>query len=77
MDTAKKRSEALQKRIERTKADAHERVVKRGVMDFPADEEMMKQILDIARDKKLPAGLMVRSWVAERLIIEMSKLSDS
>jgi hypothetical protein len=74
MATVPKRSEALQKRIEKTKADARQRVVKRGIMHFRADEEMMDQLLKVAQFKKLPVGSMVRSWVAEKLRKEITLL---
>ena len=67
MATASKRTKTLQKRIEKTKNDARERVVKRGIMHFRCDEEMMGQLLDVAAYHKLPVGSMVRSWVAEKL----------
>lgn len=67
MAISRKRSEALQKRIEKTKSDARDRVIKRGIMHFRADEDMMSELLQVAQYKKLPAGSMVRSWVSERL----------
>lgn len=74
MRIAKGRSPALQKRIERTKTEARKEAIKRGIMHFRADEEMMEQLLKVADYKKLPTGSMVRSWVAERLRREHSRL---
>jgi len=74
MSTKTKGSAALQKRIERTKLEARERVIKRGIMHFRCDEEMMDQLLQVAQYKKLPVGSMVRSWVAEKLRVEYAHL---
>lgn len=63
----KKRDRQLQDKINKTKAAARTRVVKRGIMHFRADEEMMDQLLKVAEYKKLPVSSMVRSWVAEKL----------
>lgn len=74
VDTNKQKSEALQKRIEKTKSDARSRVIKRGLMHFRADEEMMEQLMEVAQYKKLPVSSMVRSWVAEHLRKELAKI---
>jgi hypothetical protein len=74
MTTRGKHSVTLQKRIEKTKAEARSRVVKRGIMHFRCDEEMMDQLLQVAQYKKLPVGSMVRSWVAEKLRVEYAHL---
>ena len=74
MSTSDKQSETLQKRIEKTKTEARLRVVKRGIMHFRCDEEMMDQLLQVAQYKKLPVGSMVRSWVAEKLRVEFARL---
>ena len=69
-----KYSTVSRKRIEKTKAEARSRVVKRGIMHFRCDEEMMEQLLQVAHYKKLPVGSMVRSWVAEKLRPEFAAL---
>lgn len=74
MATEKKKAEELQKRIAKTKGEARERVVKRGLMHFRADEEMMEQLMAVAAYKKLPVSSMVRSWVAEQLRKEFAKI---
>jgi hypothetical protein len=42
-------------------------VVERGIMQFRADEEVMDALLRLADYKRIPAGVMVRAWVVERL----------
>ena len=74
MTETKDRSKVLQKRIEKTKSAARRRIVKRGIMHFQCDEEMMEQLLQVAQYKKLPVGSMVRSWVAEKLRKEHSAI---
>ncbi len=70
----RKRPPELQKRIERTKEEARNQVLKRGIMHFRADEEKMDQLLKIAQYKKLPVGSMVQSWVSEKLRHEYNHL---
>lgn len=77
MTTAGKHSEALKKRIEKTKSEARTRVIKRGIMHFRCDEEMMEQLLQVAHYKKLPVGSMVRSWVAEKLRQEFPLIKNA
>jgi hypothetical protein len=76
MTEIKDHSKSLQKRIEKTKAAARSRVIKRGIMHFRCDEEMMEQLLQVAQYKKLPVGSMVRSWVAEKLRKEHPAISN-
>lgn len=60
-------SEKSRKMLEQAKAEAHERVVKRGLIQFRADEELVDQLLQIADYKKIPVSVLVRSWVAEHV----------
>lgn len=53
--------------LEKAKDEAHERVVKRGLIQFRADEELVDQLLKIADFKKIPVSVLVRSWVAEHV----------
>jgi hypothetical protein len=61
------------KRLDMLKLEARQRVVKRGIVQFRADEEMMEQLLTLADYKKIPVGVLVRSWVADSLRREMPK----
>lgn len=76
MATVNRRSNSLQKRIEKTKVDARKRVIKRGILHFRCDEEMMDHLLKVAHYRKLPVGSMVRSWVADRLRKEISMIGE-
>lgn len=60
-------SEKARKMLEQAKKDAHERVVKRGLIQFRAEEELVDQLLQIADHKKIPVSVLVRSWVAEHV----------
>ncbi len=51
--------------LDRARAEARERIVKRGIIQFRADEELVDQLLQIADHRKIPVGVLVRSWVAE------------
>jgi hypothetical protein len=54
-------------RAAKTQAAARQRVIKRGIVQFRADEEIMDLLLRIAMHKRIPYGVMCRAWVVERL----------
>ncbi len=62
-----KRSAETQKRFEQGRAAARSRVIDRGVVAFRADPEMMEMLLRVSEHKRIPYGVMARSWVMERL----------
>ena len=55
------------------KADARERVVERGLLQFRADSETVKAVLLAADSRNMPVGAMLREWVQERLFVETGK----
>ncbi len=63
-----------QKRLERLKADAHERILKREFVQFRVDEQMMALLIKVANHKRQPLGVMVRDWVAHKLAEEAAVL---
>ncbi len=73
MSTRMKRSEQTQKRLEQGRAAARQRTIERGIVAFRADEEMMESLLHVAESKRIPYGVLARSWVAERLQKEMKE----
>jgi hypothetical protein len=74
MATEPKRSAETQKRFEQGRAAARQRVIDRGVIAFRADPEMMQLLLQIAEKRRIPYGVLARSWVAERLEQETQDL---
>jgi hypothetical protein len=60
-----KRSAETQKRFEEGRAAARERVVERGIIAFRADREMMELLLQVAELKRIPYGVLARSWVMD------------
>jgi len=60
-------SEKSRQMLDQAKAEAHERVVKRGLIQFRAEEELVDQLLQIADYKKIPVSVLVRAWVAEHV----------
>jgi hypothetical protein len=56
-----------QKRLERLKAGAHERILKREFVSFRVDVPMMQLLLKVADQKRQPLGVMVREWVERQL----------
>ena len=72
MATKPKRSADTQRRFDEGRAAARQRVVDRGIVAFRADPEMMQLLLQIAEKKRIPYGVLARSWVVERLDQESS-----
>jgi hypothetical protein len=56
-----------QERAKKTQAAARQRVIERGIVQFRADEEIMGLLLRVAMCKRLPYGVMCRTWIVERL----------
>jgi len=71
-----KRSSSTQERFEKGKTAAKARVVERGVVAFRADPEMMNMLLRVAEHKRLPYGVMARSWVMDRLHKEIEQIKS-
>ncbi len=58
-----------------SKENARRRIIERGKVEFRADEEMMDLLLYLCEQRKMPLGVMVRSWVWERLREETKGLN--
>lgn len=67
MSMKRKRSPELEERISKTKAAAHERVVKDGTVQFRLDAKNMERLLHVADDRRTGVGVLARMWVLERL----------
>ncbi|HEY9871719.1 MAG TPA: hypothetical protein V6D08_21360 [Candidatus Obscuribacterales bacterium] len=61
-------------RAAKTQAAARERVVSRGIVQFRADRELMDLLLKVAEYKRIPYGVLARSWVVEALREEARRL---
>ncbi len=73
MSVTKKKT-TINERAERSQAAARQRVIERGIVQFRADEEIMDLLLRVAMHKRIPYGVMCRTWVVERLRQEASCL---
>ena len=60
----------LEERVKKTKASAHQRIMKDGTIQFRLDAENMERLLKIADDRGTGAGILARMWMLERLNIE-------
>ena len=76
MRAAKKKLTASE-RAEKTQTAARQRVLERGIVQFRADEEIMELLLRVARHKRIPYGVMCRSWVVEQLRREARALEQT
>ncbi len=72
-----KKKLSTSERAAKTQAAARQRVIERGIVQFRADEEIMELLLHIAEHKRIPYGVMCRSWVVERLRQEAKRLEQS
>jgi len=63
-----------QKRLEKLKAAAHERILKREFVQFRVDAPMMNLLLKVASHKRQPLGVMLRDWVEHQLAKEAKLL---
>ncbi len=64
-------------RAKKTQTAARQRVIERGIVQFRADEEIMDLLLRVAMHKRVPYGVMCRSWVVERLRQEARGLEQT
>jgi hypothetical protein len=64
----------VQKRFEEGRAAARQRVIDRGIVAFRADAEMMDMLLRVSEHKRVPYGVLARSWVMEHLHAEAESL---
>lgn len=49
------------------KEEEQDSIIKRGLVQFRADEELMKALLQASKKTRIPYGVLARSWVAEKL----------
>ncbi len=45
------------------KNEAHERVLKRGLVQYRLDENLMAELLKVADDRGLGYGVLARMWL--------------
>lgn len=60
-------SPRLRKVLEKGRLEARKRVIERGLVQFRADEDMMRQLLEISEHRGIPLGTMLREWIKDRL----------
>lgn len=75
---AKLNPDELTRAQKRMRDEARKRVIERGLLQFRADPEIMKAVLEAADARKIPVGSLLRQWVQERLTQEnaMQKAPD-
>ena len=62
-----KRPAYVETAMKNLKQQAHQRVLKRGLVQFRLDEDYMQKLLEIADGKGLGYGVLARTWLCERL----------
>jgi hypothetical protein len=55
------------------KVEARQRIAERGILQFRADPETVKAVLQAADEQNMPVGAILRQWIQEKLILEVSK----
>lgn len=54
-------------KMKKLEQDARQRILQRGKIEFRVEPELMSAVLDLAKERKMPIGPMIRQWVSERL----------
>lgn len=67
---AKLNRDELDKAHKELRADAKQRVADRGVLQFRADPETVKAVLQAADEQQMPVGALLRRWIQDRLYLE-------
>jgi hypothetical protein len=70
---AKLNAKELDKAHKELKAEARQRIAERGILQFRADPETVKAVLQAADEQNMPVGAMLRQWVQEKLMLETGK----
>lgn len=70
---AKLNRDQLEQAHKDLKADAKERVAERGILQFRADPETMRAVMQAAEDQQVSVGALLRQWVQERLHIDRAQ----
>lgn len=42
-------------------------IVERGILQFRADEQTIRAVLDAAEKEKIPVGTLLKKWIKEKL----------
>jgi hypothetical protein len=50
--------------------DARQRIADRGILQFRADPETVKAVMQAAEEKQMTVGALLRQWVQDRLVLE-------
>lgn len=70
---AKLNTDELDQAHTKLKADARTRVLERGLLQFRADQETIRSVLEEADKRSVPVGAMLREWIQDRLAVENGK----
>ncbi len=66
----RKENLAKMKKIEQ---EARQRIIKRGKVDFRIEPKLLSQLLDLAKERRLPLGRIVRELVKAQLELGSKK----
>ena len=64
---------AKKKKLE---AESRNRILERGKIEFRIEPELLAAILDLAKERKVPVGPLIRQWVKERLEQELNSTTQ-
>ena len=70
---AKLNSDEMDRAHKKIKAEAKQRVVERGLLQFRADPETVKAVLQAADKQNMPVGALLRQWIQDRLMLDTAK----
>ena len=60
-------------KMKKAQEAARQRIVERGKVEFRAEPDLMNQLCDMARERRVPFGPMVRDLVKAQLELEAKK----
>ena len=75
MPTGRKFTAKEEKRLAKGRAHARECIISRGMVSFRADPDMMDQLLTVAHHKRIPYGVLARTWVMDCLRKEVASMN--
>ena len=60
-------------KMKKLQQEVRQRILERGKVEFRVEPELMSEVLDLAKERKMPVGPMIRQWVSERVAQETRK----
>lgn len=63
-------------KMKKLEEEARQRILDRGKIEFRVEAALMSALLDLAKERRVPLGPMIRQWVTAQLELEKKRSSD-